>query len=60
VVNDPVAGATPFDPTVQEITNLSGAGLLYIFLGATVDATSQNNPGIYTGLITLTAAYTGN
>lgn len=59
-VNDPVAGATPFDPTAQAITNLSGAGLLYIFLGATVDATLQSNPGIYTGIISLTAAYTGN
>jgi hypothetical protein len=59
-VNDPVAGATAFAPASGSTTNLSGLGALFVFLGGTVNATAQFNPGTYTGTVTLTAAYTGN
>ncbi len=59
-VNDPGAGATPFDPTTGDAGNLSGVGELFVFLGATADASSQFTPGTYSATITLTAAYTGN
>ncbi len=59
--NDPVAGATAFTPSgASTITVLSGTGQLFIFVGATVDATASPPNGTYTGTITLTAAYTGN
>lgn len=58
--NDPVAGATAFTPSSGATTNLSGTGLLYIFVGGVADATGSPPNGTYTGTITLTAAYTGN
>lgn len=58
--NDPVAGATTFTPSSGATTNLSGTGLLYIFVGGVADATGSPPNGTYTGTITLTAAYTGN
>ncbi len=58
-VNDAATG-TGFDPTVGATTFLSGSGDLYIFLGGTVDATASPPAGVYTGNVTLTAAYTGN
>lgn len=57
---DPVAGATAFTPASGATTNLSGVGELYMFIGGTVDATAQFNAGTYTGIVTTTAAYTGN
>jgi hypothetical protein len=59
-VNDPVTGATAFAPGSGSTTNLSGTGQLWVFLGGTVDATSQFTAGTYTGTVTMTAAYTGN
>jgi len=54
------AGGTGFDPTVGATTFLSGSGDLYIFLGGTVDASAGPPAGVYSGDVTLTAAYTGN
>jgi hypothetical protein len=59
-VNNAGAGATGFTPSAGAITNLSGLGELFIFLGGTVDATASPPNGTYTGLVTLTAIYTGN
>ena len=61
-VSDPSAGATPFVPTAGAgpTANLSAAGELYVYLGGVVDATAPPPNGTYTGLVRMTAAYTGN
>lgn len=61
-VNDPAAGATGFVPVLglSATTTLSAGGDLYVFLGGQVDAALQGTPGVYSGTVTLDAAYTGN
>ncbi len=57
----PTAGAvaTTFDPAVSQDANLN-AGALFIFLGGTVTPAAVQEPGTYTGTITLDVAYTGS
>lgn len=59
-VNDPTTGASAYTPSAGATANLSGIGEFYVFIGGTVNATASPPNGIYTGTITMTAAYTGN
>lgn len=53
-------GATEFDPSVEQTTNLGGTdGLLYVWLGGTVEPANNQAEGSYAGDITLDVAYTG-
>lgn len=59
-VNDRVTGATTFDPSVVQTTNLSGTGSLWVYLGGSVTPGAAQAPGAYTAAISLVATYTGN
>jgi len=51
-------GATSFTPSGTATTvSLSGAGELFIFIGAQVSPASNQAAGNYTGTVTLTVAY---
>lgn len=56
-----VAGGGPFDfdPNTGTTQNLV-AGSMIVFLGGTVDPAFDQAPGIYTSVVTMTVAYTGN
>lgn len=55
---------TYFDPSVGWVdrirNNPNPKNTYYIWIGGTVSPTAGQFPGIYTGTITLTVAYTGN
>lgn len=58
--SDAVGGCNPFTPSGASFTTPLGAGgVLVVFLGATVTAASTQVSGIYTGTVSMTAAYTG-
>jgi hypothetical protein len=55
------AGAqTSFAPAGGTLVNLSGAGEIFVFVGATVSPLAAQPAGAYSGTITVQAAYTGN
>jgi len=58
--NNNIAAATPFDPRVPLITRLGNSGRLYVFLGGTLQPSSQQASGAYTATIAMNVAYTGN
>jgi len=58
--NNNIAAATPFDPRATLVTRLGNSGRLYIFLGGTVQPTSQQRSGTYAATIAMNVAYTGN
>lgn len=59
---DDPAGATTFDPDAGAATATLGTtgGLLYVWLGGTVDPATTQAAGDYAADITLDVAYTGN
>ncbi|MDI6402723.1 DUF4402 domain-containing protein [Balneolaceae bacterium ANBcel3] len=60
IEDDASAGAT-FDPDTGTTMPLNVVnGELYVFIGATVDATPTQEPGNYEATVTLTLEYTGN
>lgn len=65
--NDGVASATTnpatgtaFDPRTPLVQLLGGNGRLHIFLGSTAQPALTQRSGFYSGIVTMTAAYTGN
>jgi hypothetical protein len=55
------AGATTFDPTAGRTTRLNvTTGLLSVYLGGTVSPAAAQTAGTYTGIVNLSASYTGN
>jgi hypothetical protein len=61
VINDP-GGATRFDPNIGGIGKLRAffGGVLFVWLGGTVSPTLSQQPGLYTGSVTLVVSYTGS
>jgi len=60
-VVDNSAGATGFDPVVQETATLEPAtGELYVWLGGQVSPAANQPAGVYTGAIIVDVNYTGN
>lgn len=59
---DDPSGATTFDPGAGAATTTLGttSGLLYVWLGGTVDPAINQTAGDYAADITLDVAYTGN
>jgi len=55
-----LAAAQAFDPRVPLVTRFSNNGRLFLWLGGTALPSGTQVSGIYTGSITLAAAYTGN
>lgn len=55
--NDP-AGATGYDPATTLTTDLSGAGELYLWLGASITVGDPQVSGTYSGDIDIEIAYT--
>jgi hypothetical protein len=53
------AVASTFDPSGSQSANLT-AGELFVFIGGTVTPAAVQEPGTYTGTITLDVAYTGS
>ena len=52
------AGCTSFTPSgAATTTGFSGAGNLFVFVGATVSPVAAQAAGTYTGTVTLTANY---
>jgi len=52
------AGCTPFTPSAAfQATNFSGGGLLSVYVGNDITPAASQTAGIYTGVITLDAAY---
>ena len=54
-----VTGATPFDPNTGVTTNLA-TGALYVWLGGTVQPSSDQPAGAYSANIMIDVVYTGN
>ncbi len=60
-VTNNAAGAVPFDPAGTALANIGNAPAeLYVWIGGTVNPVAGQAAGLYTGTITLQAAYTGN
>ncbi len=57
---DAPAGATAFDPSAPPLLNMSGAGALFVYIGATISPVSTQPNGVYTADVTLTVDYTGS
>ena len=51
------AGAVAFNPVVGTTTSLSGAGALFVWVGAQVQPATNQAAGNYSGTITMTVVY---
>jgi hypothetical protein len=57
--NNATAGGSTFTPAAAATTTNLAAGVLYVFIGATVTPAGNQVAGSYTNTVTMNAAYTG-